>query len=140
VLTVRLARWSGCSHLLDRRLLRPDRIDGRSGALPPLPCPGCDRVQLASAGQLLLGKADGAVESLGPCLGCDYAREHRSPSGLRRDCWLWPASSWPVVACTAADRSHTGPSNNISHGNRAAGDLRQDHWRIFAHQWDIFLQ
>src|SRR3984885_7728771 len=26
---------------------------------------------LAGAGQLLLGQSDGAVESLGPCLGCD---------------------------------------------------------------------
>src|ERR1700691_2621062 len=43
---------------------------------------------LTGAGQLLLGKADGAVETLGSCLGCDHAREHRSPSGLRRSCWL----------------------------------------------------
>src|ERR1700722_16692370 len=38
---------------------------------------------LAGAGQLLLEKADSAVESPGPGLGCDHAREHRSPSALR---------------------------------------------------------
>jgi hypothetical protein len=41
---------------------------------------------------------------------------------------------------TAAARSHTGPSNNTSNGNRAAGDLQQDHRRIAAHRWDIYFQ
>src|SRR5579872_6988309 len=110
------------------------------------PCPGCDCVHLfaglpqrdddelaglgvgeqviafepghlAGAGQLLLGKADGAVESLGPGLGCDHAREHHSPSGLRRSGWPAGGSSsgpWPGSPAAVAPSATTNASPNTT--------------------------